>query len=136
MFGSKSLKVVYYQEKQSRARYLTWRSIKRGFEKKTSMSDPVKNGGYNKWCSLISPRCIKSISYSVFKIDSNSVFKLNCCCYGPFFAVGFATNVFQFLFYTWKVNKNSLRTSTFALWISSLKSASCQIYLPEVLWKI
>ena len=50
---------------ESKAKYLTWNSIRLKFVKKTSMSNPVKSLGYIKCYSLSSPRPIKSPSNSI-----------------------------------------------------------------------
>ena len=59
------LKPSITEKRRNKAKYLTWNSIRRKFEKKTSMTNPVKSLGCIKCYSSSSPRPVKSPSNSM-----------------------------------------------------------------------
>ena len=59
------LKSSISEKRRSKAKYLTWNSIRFKFVRKASISDPVKEPWYIKCYSLIIPRPVKSPSNSI-----------------------------------------------------------------------
>ena len=78
-----TLEAVYYQERQNKAKYLTWNSVKLKFVRKTSMLDPAENLGYIKHYSSSSHRLAKR--HSFFEGHNPPLFFLHPFLFKPLF---------------------------------------------------